>query len=198
MHYSEARKIAVDLCYQLQPFCDRLHIAGSIRRKKPQVKDIEIVAQPKRVEVGQVGLFGENGHTVSHLTPHFSPLVLSLGEVVKGKPEGRYVQIKLPQGVMLDLFLPLPEDFYRQYAIRTGSADYAARKIAGGWKKKGWCGSDVGLRKMSDCLETRTQNGKSKWKCVNKSAEPPPAWESEEAFFEWIGVSWIMPSLREI
>ena len=75
---------------------------------------------------------------------------------------GKYMQIKLRENIILDLFMPDDFDYYRQYAIRTGSADYAAKIIATGWKKKGWCGSDKGLRKISDCVETKTPDGKSK------------------------------------
>jgi DNA polymerase/3'-5' exonuclease PolX len=196
--YEAARLIAVTLCYKLQPYCERINIAGSIRRKRALVKDVEVVCSPKLIQVGQGGLFGETGSVVEQVSPQFCEAVRSLGEILKGRPEGRYVQIKLPEGVVLDLFIPEAADFFRQYAIRTGSADYAARKIAGGWRKKGWCGSDAGLRKASDCLETKTTDGKSKWKCLKKDAERPPVWQSEEEFFEWIGVPWIMPSLREI
>lgn len=83
---------------------------------------------------------------------NFVELVKSLGRVIKGKPDGRYMQIELPQRINLDLFMPEADDYFRQYAIRTGSAEYAAYTIAGGWRKIGWCGSDQGLRKTSDCI----------------------------------------------
>ena len=46
MKYEEALKIAEEVKALLAPHCLRIEIAGSIRRKKPEVKDIEIVAYP--------------------------------------------------------------------------------------------------------------------------------------------------------
>jgi len=50
MDLKTAADIAVKICFILQPNCELIHLAGSIRRRKPEVKDIEIVCSPK-VEV---------------------------------------------------------------------------------------------------------------------------------------------------
>lgn len=191
MNLKSAQKIAIETCYKLQPYCDKINIAGSVRRLKPEVKDIEIVCVAKMQEVKDI--FGEKTGEIKNTS--FIHTVSGLGEVVKGTPMGKMMQIKLPE-IMLDLFMPVDFDYYRQYAIRTGSADYAAKVIANGWKKKGWCGSDKGLRKISDCVEMKGADGKSKWKCVNKDAELPPVWTSEEDFFDWIKVPFIHPAKR--
>ena len=197
MIYSEAKHIAVALCYQLQPYCEKINIAGSVRRGKPEVKDIEIICLPKHEEIDrQADMFTTEKAVV--IASGFISTVFSLGTIVKGDPRARYMQITLLEGVNLDLFIPLSFDYYRQYAIRTGSADYAAKVIAGGWRRKGWCGSDKGLRRMADCLESKGSDGKSKWKCINTMAEEPPTWESEEEFFNWIGVKMIHPKERSI
>ncbi len=125
-----AQKIAVDICYKLQPFCEKINIAGSVRRKKPEVKDIEIVCVPQQET--QYDMFGTP--FTSGRSTGFRDVVLSLGEIIKGGTNGKYIQIKLPQGINLDLFIPDDFDYYRQYAIRTGSADYAAKVIASGWR----------------------------------------------------------------
>jgi DNA polymerase/3'-5' exonuclease PolX len=52
MDYLEARQLAERVCHQLTPHCDRIKICGSIRRKKQEVSDIDIVALPKSF-VGQ-------------------------------------------------------------------------------------------------------------------------------------------------
>lgn len=192
MNLKAAQKIAVETCYKLEPYCEKINIAGSVRRLKQEVKDIEIVCVPK-LET-QYDMFGtpfSSGRNTG-----FRDVVLSLGEIIKGGANGKYMQIKLMQGINLDLFMPDDFDYYRQYAIRTGPADYAAKIIATGWKKKGWCGSDKGLRKISDCIEIKGSDGKSKWKCAKENAELPPAWESEQHFFNWIQVPLIHPSKR--
>lgn len=197
MEHKKAHEAAVGLCYKLQPYTSKINIAGSIRREKSEVKDIEIVCLPVLIPQEQGDLFSTTIVMVVH--PKFIELVTGLGEAIKGQPTGKYMQIELAfEGINLDLFMPSPEDYYRQYAIRTGSADYASRTIAAGWKRKGWCGSDKGLRKISDCLEVKGPDGKSKWTCINQKAEKPPVWESEKEFFEWLGVPYIMPKLRTI
>ena len=188
--YEDAKKVADTLVASLEPFCDKINIAGSIRRQKPLVKDIEIVCLPKKVFF-QTELFGEGK---LYVIPDFHKALREVTEtVVKGNVDGRYCQIKLKSGIALDLFLPQPDDYYRQYAIRTGSGDYSRFKIAQGWRKKGWCGTQSGLRKISECY----QDGKT-WKCYNQEAELPPVWESEEHFFDWLGIKWIKPYERNI
>ena len=50
----------------LAPHCERIHIAGSIRRKKETVKDIEVVCQPIKVFVkDKTDLFGAGDWAVS-------------------------------------------------------------------------------------------------------------------------------------
>ena len=43
MNYKDAKQIAMKVAEELRPYCNRIGIAGSIRRKKSGVKDIEIV-----------------------------------------------------------------------------------------------------------------------------------------------------------
>lgn len=197
MQLQEAKDIAVGLWERLNPHCDICKVAGSIRREKPEVKDIEIVCLPKMV-MGK-DLFGKD--TVAVRSQEFDKIVSSLGEIVKGKFGGKYMQVKLKEwDIVLDLFTPDDFDFYRQFAIRTGSADWTSRYIAGGWKKIGWCGSDVGLRLQSQCEGTKGPDGKTKWRFnVPKAQELlPPHWKSEREFFEWIKLPWVEPKNRNI
>lgn len=195
--WTSARDYAVRICEILQPHTRRVNIAGSIRRRKPRVKDIEIVCLPSLIQPPADALFGPPPPPV--ISPEFARMAQGLGWVIKGKPEGKYMQIFLTDADMnLDLFLPDEHDYFRQFAIRTGSADYSAKVIAGGWRAKGWCGSDKGLRRISDCVNAANPGEPNKWKCVNQDAERPPAWGSEEEFFDWIGVKWLVPRLRNI
>jgi DNA polymerase/3'-5' exonuclease PolX len=190
----KARSIALQIVDRLQPYCDKIQIAGSVRREKVFVKDIEIVALPTKVISEDI--FGNALYKT--ITTGWRNEVCQIGKIIKGKIDGKYIQIELPEGLNLDLFMPDENDYYRQLAIRTGSADYSFKVIATAWKKLGWCGSDVGLRKMSDCIETKTPDGKSKWKCVKQDAELPPVWKSEEDFFNWINVKMLKPCDRVV
>lgn len=198
MRLIQAHEIASSIGKKLQPFVEKWHIAGSIRREKFEVKDIEIICQPRYVDGAQGGLFSDVP-PAKVISPNYVEVVKGLGKVIKGKPDGRYMQIELPQRINLDLFMPDTADYYRQYAIRTGSAEYAHETIAAGWLKKGWCGSDWGLRRIEDCTYViDPMTNKRKWICFNSNGERPPVWQSEAEFFDWVGVPLIMPKLRNI
>ncbi len=124
MKYQEALKIALQVKSVLEPHCDRIEIAGSIRRQKPYVKDIEIVAIPKPYETG---LFS------SGIAP-----IINQWEKVKGELPCKYTQRILPEGIKLDLFFAKKENWGLIYAIRTGSADYSHFVLAQGWVKNGY------------------------------------------------------------
>lgn len=201
MQLSEAKAIADKIVETLSPFCDKCLIAGSIRREKPEVKDIEICCIPSIEEFYDIttGTLFSAPKKISRRNYGFVHEVNRLGIIEKGNPqEGKYCAVLLPEGIKLDLFIPDANDFYRQFAIRTGSADYSFKVIANGWKKIGWVGTENGLRKMSDCIEQKLPDGKSKWKCVNSNPELPPVWNSEEDFFEWIKVKYVSPIERNI
>lgn len=192
-----AKNIAIEVWNKLKPHCDICKIAGSIRREKPEPNDIEIVCLPKTVVLKN--MFEEEVGKLRE--PLFSMTVATLGKVFKGNAVGKMMQIHLAgKDIDLDLFMPDDFDYWRQFAIRTGSADWTTKRIAGGWKKIGWCGSDAGLRLQSQCEGTKGPDGKTKWKCIVPIAEQtlPPHWKSEEEFFNWLGLKWIQPKLRNI
>ncbi len=182
--------LAVTIGRKLLPHCERLNTAGSVRRRKAVIHDIELVAIPK-LETLSLGLFD----TQTQVSPQFTEQVAALGEIRLGRVSGRQMKIELPEGINLDLFLPQPDDYFRQLAIRIGPADYSKNVLAAGWRKIGWCGSDKGLRKVTDCQQ-RASGGKLDWFCVNENAEVHPCWPDEESFFDWINVDWIEPRLR--
>ena len=193
MIYKDAKSIADNLVVRLKDECDIINIAGSIRREKDDVKDIEIVCLPntETVLIDPADMFSESTSQVKN-TIGFERAVDSLhGETIKGNPQGRYMQIEFKQLIKLDLFMPLAHDYYRQFAIRTGSWEYSI-KIASAWKKLGWVGTPDGLRLQKEC----TQIGVNKYKCICHEPTLPIRWTSEEHFFEWLGMKWIEPKFR--
>lgn len=202
MKASIALPIAQAICRSLSPYCEVIKIAGSIRRLQDEVKDIELVAVPiKTLQPVPVTLFQEmmasTGEAKYITHEEYVKEVNNLGKILKGKHGGRYMQIELPEGINLDLFTPEEHDYYRQLAIRTGSALYSEKVIAGGWRKIGWVGTKDGLRKQSDCEHKVLPSGTS-WICTNKNPELPPVWKSEKEFFEWIKVTYVEPIKRNI
>ena len=124
MEYSKALKIAIRVKELLAPHCERIEIAGSIRRMKPEVKDIEIVAIPKQYDTG---LFQSGIATV-----------INKWQKVKGELPCKYTQRLLPEGIKLDLFFAEHGNWGMIYSIRTGSAEYSHKVLATGWVKKGY------------------------------------------------------------
>jgi DNA polymerase/3'-5' exonuclease PolX len=124
---SRAKATAEEVVKILSPHCERIEIAGSIRRGKGFVKDIEIVAIPKPYETG---LF-ESGIAA----------VVNQWEKVKGTLDYercRYTQRILPNGIKLDLFFANKENWGLILAIRTGSAEYSYKVLATTWVKFGY------------------------------------------------------------
>lgn len=127
MNYQQAFEIATKLKEQLAPHCHRIEIAGSIRRKKPEVKDIELVAIPKPY---QTGLF-EDG--IAAIVNQWQKVK---GELEYGKT--KYTQRILLEGIKLDLFFAEPGNWGLIYAMRTGSADYSHKVLGRAWVSRGY------------------------------------------------------------
>jgi len=142
MNYNEALKIANDVVEQLRPHCERIEIAGSIRRKKSVVKDIEIVAIPKPYDTG---LF-ESGIAT----------IVNKWEQVKGELPCKYTQRILPEGIKLDLFFAQPSNWGYILAIRTGSAEYS-KFLANTWVKRGYKGIDGNLTHNGNIIIVREE-----------------------------------------
>lgn len=127
MKYEDAIIIAERIKAELAPHCERIEIAGSIRRQKPEVKDIEIVAIPKPYDIG---LF-QSGIAE----------VINQWQKVKGEMEYgvcKYTQRILPDGIKVDIFFAEPGNWGLQLAVRTGSADYSHKVLASGWVSRGY------------------------------------------------------------
>lgn len=116
MEHAKARVIAEAVLRQLQPYCDRIEIAGSLRRNKPEVGDVEIVCIPTHSEI------------------LFFSQVLDQYEHVKGAATGKYIQVRF-QGVQVDVFMATEDNWGYILALRTGNADFS-RRIVGTWLPK--------------------------------------------------------------
>lgn len=143
MRLDQAKAIAERVKAQLAPHCDRIEIAGSIRRQKPDVGDIEIVAIPKPYDVG---LFA------SGIAP-----IVDQWPKVRGVLPCKYTQRLLPEGIALDLFFATPINWGLIYAIRTGSADYSHHVLACGWVRNGYISSGGTLTRFGVAVPVREE-----------------------------------------
>jgi DNA polymerase/3'-5' exonuclease PolX len=120
--FEEATPIVEKYLDLLKPKCERIEPAGSYRREKKFINDIELVCIPKKI---YTGLF----ETDEAYHPEFIELVKSF-EIILGRPEdGKYVKIMLQEGIKLDLFIANPNNWGLIFMIRTGSANFTKRMV---------------------------------------------------------------------
>lgn len=144
--YADALTIAETVVAQLAPHCERIQIAGSIRRKRRTVKDIEIVCIPKPYETG---LF-QSGIAE----------VIEQWECVKGQLQygvTKYTQRMHPSGIAIDIFFAVPENWGYILGIRTGPWDYSKQVLAAGWVKNGYRGVEGILHYKGRPVEVREE-----------------------------------------
>lgn len=176
MELNKAKEIANSLYHTLKPYCEKIGIAGSVRREKEHVKDIEIVAIPTPRYA--VNLFGDRTQEGWEIDYPLNKMTLDGWQGVKGGE--KYKQLYHPgHDLKLDLFLVTPPAQWGViYTIRTGSADFShwivtPRKYGGGLP--------------SDC---HVKDG-----AVWRGSEIIPM-DEETDFLAFCGLGWIEPSAR--
>lgn len=151
MSLRTARAVASEMVDALRPYCHRVEVAGSIRRGRDWINDIEIVAIPKStVRQPDVDIFGEPlGKPTVVRDLGFIMVVDSLADhIVKGKvSDGRYVQFFTGEGVKVDLFICVPDTWGYIYTIRTGSAEFV-HMVAARWVQLGCKGVEGQLTRL--------------------------------------------------
>jgi DNA polymerase/3'-5' exonuclease PolX len=177
MQINDAYPIAIGLRNVLAPFCTNIEIAGSIRRQKPEVKDIEIVCMPKAVNV-TVDLFGQPTAPSIPLYAKLQDLQAG-GHLVKIKGKERYFQFQTPEGIALDLFCVLsPAQWGVVLAIRTGPYQFSQ-----------WL---VTLRRYGGALPSNAVVHDAGVYVDNRLVEMP----READFLNYLGLGWISPPDR--
>lgn len=119
MDYLEARALAEKVCHQLVPYCDKIKICGSVRRRKQECSDIDIVCLPKTKPVKD--LFGMISG--QERDPGFIKTI-NQWEKLKGDATGKYTQ-RLVEGHKVEIAMAHPDNFGNLVLIRTGNADFS-------------------------------------------------------------------------
>lgn len=117
--YAEGLQVALRLQALLAPSCERIEIAGSIRRRWPTVGDIELVAIPKRRYI--TTLWGETEEEKTHLDLHLE----AYPEFYPMHSNGKRLKRLRFDGMPVDLFVTDPERWGVICTLRTGSADFS-------------------------------------------------------------------------
>lgn len=132
MDIVRAHRIAEEYCKLLEPGCKRIQIAGSVRRKKLAVDDIELVAEPLIVPV--LNLFGDQigEHNLLHelLESLKANGRIGLDDQVRrdGLRYKRFVHSDHSdlRAISIDLFIVIPPAQWGVIlALRTGPALYS-------------------------------------------------------------------------
>ena len=122
MSLIKAEAIAKGLVKQLEPFCDRIAIVGSIRRRKQEVKDIDILLAPKGAML--YGLMGK----IAELGSEEGAKITSK-KTIKIKDE--------VEDVKAELWFTTVERWPVMLLVRTGGVK-SNKKIAMLCEQKGW------------------------------------------------------------
>lgn len=191
MKHADAMNIAQGLVERLRPACTRIEIAGSIRRGKDDVKDIEIVAIPDLTLVPRPR--AEFGKPIPKLLKTQLDAIIEemfQQNLLKREKDGdKYKKLWLWQNVHVDLFLVTPPaEWGVQMMIRTGPADFShwlvTRQRSGGAMPSLY----------------RVQDG-AVWLGATEEKNPDPitkvSMPEEMDFFRFLGLDWIEPGERE-
>ena len=174
--YRTAYVAALRVVGAMLPAVEKIEIAGSLRRCKPDVGDIEIVTVPRLVDEPLGDLFGSTQrvsllerrlgelHTAGTLTSH--PKLPANG--------AKYKRLWLPRpGIQVDLFIVTAATWATALLIRTGPSEFSQRVVT---KLH-----DHGLA----CRDLTIYRG--------QVAVPCP---SEAAFLQMAGLEWVEPEKR--
>ena len=118
MELERAQKIADEVIKRLSPYCQKIEVAGSVRRRKPFPRDIDIVLIPS----DPWNLEGE---------------VLGLSRPVQPKLSGDKLKRFNYNGVQVDLYFASEDTWATLLLIRTGSKENNIR-LCSRAKKRGW------------------------------------------------------------
>lgn len=147
--YASAFTIAQTLYGRLLPFCERIEVAGSVRRRKAQIGDIELVAIPRGNQLHRALDERLSDGRIRHTDPK------RWGE------KWRAFQMDvpgIPWAVKADVFIVTPETWGVQLMIRTGSGVFSRNMVAaqsiGGFMPDGFKVQDGRLWRNGELLET--------------------------------------------
>lgn len=183
--WAEAHALAVEAMNLLTQATERIAIAGSIRRRRADVGDLELVCIPIVERRTQVDLFGEAAGASAH--NHLDGLAAGLVEsrVFGHRPDknGRsafgvkYKRLTY-RGVGLDVFSASAETWGAIFTIRTGSADFTHKLVT--------------PRLMGGYLQTGRQVKDGRLWDAGRLLDTP----EERDFLRECGVPWIEPEER--
>lgn len=192
---------AAEIVRELAPFCQRIEVAGSIRRGKPDPHDIEILAVPDLATVTvQVNMFETHEVQENRLDEELK-VWRTLGKIgdrldKNGRPAygerfKRLWYLADREWYALDLFSVLPPmaQWGVLFAIRTGPAEFShllvTSRVYGGAMLPGYRVAGGALWRLEEMIPTPEEGkffaalGLPTWPPAERSADCLRAWLSE-------------------
>lgn len=198
MRNDKARKIGSGLVEALSPYCERIEIAGSVRRCKPEVKDLEIVAIPVVKSVDVCDLFGPTGKVMmDNLLENFlnTCMPAGWGFDMELKRNGRLYKrlTHYESGLICDLFIATQRSWGGAFAIRTGPADFSQALVTLA-RRRGWQVS--GGYYLHQHAARIDEEGHAKPCQFGEDCALILATPEESMFFDALGLSVVEPAKR--
>lgn len=145
---ADALAVAKVICDALKPVTEKLICAGSLRRRKPMVGDVEILYIPKLEplkEVRQADMFAAGEIRLTNLADLAINAMLARGIIEKRRNalnaemwgEKNKLARHLASGIPVDLFAATPANWFNYLVCRTGGAENNVA-VASAAQKKGW------------------------------------------------------------
>ena len=181
MNLQTANDVAKEVNKALWPACERVEVAGSVRRGKLAPKDIEIVFIPKMVEF-PVDMFNTAREPATDLVVErmVEQKVLAWDMVVKRNGPRYKRLIHVAEKVVVELFAAQPDNWGLILALRTGPGDFNKLMVSAPW--------EGGAMPMDMVM----QDGYL-WRRGEKLA----SW-SEEVFFAQMNLPYWSPEVRSV
>lgn len=140
----KAQMVAQELVDKLRPVTERIEIAGSLRRERSHVKDIEILFIPQ-IRSGPADLFGQtwDNEDLAHALIHELMLngYLAMRKSIDGKTcwglENK-LAIHVPSGIPVDFFATTADKWWNSLVVRTGGKR-SNLQLTMAANKRGWC-----------------------------------------------------------
>jgi DNA polymerase/3'-5' exonuclease PolX len=191
-----ASRLADEVAELLRPYCERLEIAGSIRREREDIGDIDIVCIPRfRTEVptaAPTDLFGElvdpkaaEPVQISLLDERCAEL-LELGmfalffDTNGRKSWGSDLKKGYYKGLRLDICSATAETWAYWYTIRTGPWEFSKRLVTER-RHGGFCPQNLHFK-----------GGRLR----QRDNEEPLDTPDEESLFAALGIAYLLPIVR--
>ena len=146
--FAVALAIAERLVRELEPVVARVKVAGSLRRRKPDVGDIELVVEPRQIE--DLGGCVPDIDAVRDVARRWA-----LDRAVDGRD--RKLSVRLPEGLAVELYLVHPPAQWGSIlAIRTGPAELGKRVMTL-LKRRGYEHVAGHVERNGETVETATE-----------------------------------------